>query len=81
MRSLTGESTPAADVTGSAVGQDDTPVREAGGHDGVREGDGVRQLDQGNVVPAGGVATYQRSGSDDKHGVCRTLVAALVLLI
>ena len=51
---LTGESTPAADVAGSAVGQDHAPGREAGGHDGVREGDGGRQLDKGDVVTAKG---------------------------
>lgn len=52
---LTGESTPAGDVAGSTVGQDDAPLWEAGGHDGVREGDRWRQLDQGNVVTVKGI--------------------------
>lgn len=54
MCSLTGESTPAGDVAGGAVGKDDAPVWDAGGRDCVREGDGGRQLDQGNVVTAKG---------------------------
>ena len=49
---LTRESTPAGDIAGCTVGQHDAPVWEAGGHDGVREGDGGRQFDQGNVVTA-----------------------------
>lgn len=49
---LTGESTPAGDIAGSSVGEDNAPVWEAGGHDGVREDDGGGQLDQGNVITA-----------------------------
>lgn len=52
--SLTGESTPAGDIAGSTVGQDDVPVWEAGGRDCVREGDGGWELDQGDVVAAKG---------------------------
>lgn len=52
--SLTGESTPAGNIAGSTVGQDDVPVWEAGGHDCVREGDRGRQLDEGDVVTAKG---------------------------
>lgn len=51
-RSLTGESTPAGDVAGSPVGEDDAPVWHAGGHQRVGEGDGGGQLDQRDVVTA-----------------------------
>ena len=47
---LTGESSPAADVAGSAMRQVHAGVRQAGGHDGVGEGDGGGQLDQGDVI-------------------------------
>lgn len=47
---LTGKSAPAADVAGSVARQDEAGVRQAGGHDGVGEGDGGGQLDQGNVI-------------------------------
>jgi len=47
---LTGKSPPAGDVAGSAVRQDGAGGRQAGGHDGVREGDGGGELDQGDVV-------------------------------
>lgn len=67
--SLTGEPTPAGDVAGSAVGQHDTLVREAGGRDCVREGNRGRQLDQGNVVPAKGKSVHPHLGGDDKHSV------------
>lgn len=49
---LTGESTPAGDIAGSIVGQDNAPVWEASGHDYVREDDRGRQLDQSNIVTA-----------------------------
>lgn len=39
MCSLTGESSPAGDVAERPVGQGEAPLWEAGGHDGVREGD------------------------------------------
>lgn len=52
MRSLTGEPTPTGDVAGGPVGEDETLVWEAGGRDGVRDGDGRRQLDEGDVVAA-----------------------------
>lgn len=44
--SLTGESTPASDVAGGSVGEDETLLGEAGGCDGVGEADWRRQLDQ-----------------------------------
>ena len=47
---LTGESSPAADVAGSAMRQVHAGVGQAGGHDGVGEGDGGGQLDQGDVI-------------------------------
>ena len=49
------------------MGQDDTLVWEASWHDCVREGDGGRQLDQGNVV----TAKVQIINEDKtKHGTC-----------
>lgn len=48
--SLTGESTPAGDVAGGSVGEDETLLWEAGGCDDVREADGRRQFDQGDVI-------------------------------
>lgn len=59
MYSLTGESTPAGDIAGSTVGQDNAAVWEAGRHDGVGEGDRGRQLDQGNVVTAKGKSIHR----------------------
>lgn len=47
---LTPETTPASHVAGRVVGQDVSRGGKTGSLDGIREGDGVRQLDQGNVV-------------------------------
>lgn len=47
---LTPETAPASYVAGSVVGQDISRGGKTGSLDGIREGDGVRQLDQGNVV-------------------------------
>lgn len=47
---LTGESTPAGDVAGGPMGEDETLLWEAGGCDSVGEADRRRQFDQGNVV-------------------------------
>ena len=49
----TPEASPASDVARCIVGQDGTRVRKTGGNDGVREGDGRGQLDQGDVVAEG----------------------------
>lgn len=48
--SLTGEPSPAGDVAGGGVGQDQAGRREAGGADGGGEGDGRGQFDEGDVV-------------------------------
>lgn len=47
------------------MGQDVSIGRQAGGHDGVREGDGGLQLDQGDVVAAGNKRFRTRSCSRD----------------
>lgn len=51
---LTPETSPAGDVAGSIVIQDQTRVGKTGSRDGVREGDRSRQLDQSNVVTGEG---------------------------
>lgn len=52
VKRLTIEVTPAGDVARFVVWKDEVGGRETGSPDGVREGDGRLQLDQGNVVPA-----------------------------
>lgn len=49
---LTVEATPAGDVAGLVVWKDEVSSRETSSHDGVGEGDGRLQLDQGDVVAA-----------------------------
>lgn len=51
-RGLTVEATPAGDVAGLVVWKDEVSSRETSSHDGIREGDGRLQLDQGDVVAA-----------------------------
>ena len=55
---LTGDASPAGDVAGLVVGQQEAGLRKTGGHDGVREGDGGLQLDQGDVVAGEGKQNY-----------------------
>lgn len=47
---LTVESTPACDIAALPMRKSEALLREAGGHDGVREGDGWGQFDQGDVI-------------------------------
>lgn len=49
---LTIEATPAGDIAGLVVWKDEVSSRKTSSHDGVREGDGRLQLDQGDVVAA-----------------------------
>lgn len=50
LRALTVDATPSGDVAGLVVGEEEAGNRETCSHDGVREGDGRLQLDQGDVI-------------------------------
>lgn len=49
---LTDGASPASDIAGLIVGQDEASLGKTGSHDGVSEGDGSLQFDKGNVITA-----------------------------
>lgn len=56
---LTIDATPSGDVAGLVVREDEASSRDTSSHNGVREGDGGLQLDQGNVITAEEAHTFR----------------------